>query len=270
MLTSRYRSGVLSVLFGLALSACAPISPQPPEEFTRPVRPPPPAHTLASWPLQDLPALTGPLLELRSATTTVALLPTPVLKALIGAGERITAAANREGPSVKPAFHLIEGSAANAFAIVTADQPVIAINFAMFSLVGDDEAMWAALLGHEIAHLQRAHQQQRTERSEFNETASGLLSVVLSFAGLPFAPLFADGAAAMVSLGYSRDDELEADALSVSYLRAAGYDPAAALRFHERLAARSGDSSGGLLSTHPGGATRVEAIRRQLAADAAR
>lgn len=270
MLTSRTRNGLLPVLFGLALAACAPISPTTKEETARAALPPPPAHELASWPLQDLPALTGPLVELRSAATTVVVLPTPVLKALIGAGERITAAANRQGPSVKPAFHLIEGSSANAFAIVTADQPVIAVNFAMLSLVGDDEAMWAALLGHEIAHLKRAHQQQRIERSEFNETASGLLSVVLSFAGLPFAPLLTDGAAAMVSLGYSRDDELEADALSVTYLRAAGYDPAAALRFHERLAARSGDRSGGLLSTHPGGATRVEAIRRQLAADAAR
>ena len=247
------------------LTACAPLSPEQ-RQVPRPSRSEPlTAHPVAAWPLQDLAVTDGPAVALNRDGTTVAMLSTRVLHALQSAVRRINSVASLDAPRLKPEFQLVEGRSANAFAILTAAEPVIAVNFGMLSLIGEDEAMWAAVLGHELAHLKCGHQLQRAERSEFNEAASGLLSVVLSFTGLPFAPLLTDGAAAMVTLGYSRSDELEADALSVTYLRQAGYDPAAALRFHERLAERSGNDSGGLLSTHPGGAARVEAIRRQLA-----
>ena len=73
-----------------------------------------------------------------------------------------------------------------------------------------------------------------------------------------------DSAATLVTLGYSREDELEADAAAVTYLRRAGYDPEAAMRFHQRLVEHTDNRSGNLLSTHPGGKERIDAIRRVL------
>jgi len=269
---ARVVAPAFTLILILILAGCAPVS-----SFDRtarqPAEPASPAashpHPLGSWATRELAANQDSAVALVRDEKVVAVLRTGPLKSMVAAADRVNAAVGQTAAGATPELRLIEGRAANAFAVASDRQPTIAFNFGMISLIGDDEAMWAVVYGHELAHLNRRHQQQRRERSALGETASGFLSVVLSFAGLPFAPLFTDGATALVNLGYSREDELEADALAVSYLRQAGYDSAAALRFHERLAQRSGDT-GGLLSTHPGGLERVEAIRRQVGSETPR
>ena len=262
----------------LGFVACAPLPPNAREnarnEHARqnPPPPPPPApvhHEVTAWNLSDLVAAEHEAVGFIRGEFTVAVLPTASLRAMAAAAARLSDAIKTEPPLFTAHFQVVEGYWANAYAIQRKDHPAVAVNFGMVKMLGDDESLWAAVLGHELAHLKRQHQQKRNERNEWGSAVSGVASVILGFVGVPLAPLLTDTASNVVNLGYSREDELEADALSVSYLRQAGYDPGAALRFHERLAEQSSDS-GGLWSTHPGGKDRVEAIRQLLTSSSPR
>jgi predicted Zn-dependent protease len=71
------------------------------------------------------------------------------------------------------------------------------------------------------------------------------------------------GATFGVLLPYSRRHELEADAVGVRLMREAGLDPAAAVRFWERMSSRGGGAQPPeVLSTHPADGTRLEALRK--------
>jgi predicted Zn-dependent protease len=271
---------LLVCLLGGLLVACAPLPPNARSEARNeharqnppPVLPPEvaPVHQeMPAWDLADLVATEHEAVGFLRGEYTVAVLPASSFRAMASAAARLTEAVKEEPPLFSPRFQVVEGYGANAYAINRKEKPAVAVNFGLVKMLGDDEGLWAAVLGHELAHLKRQHQQRRNERNEWSTTVSGIVSVVLGFVGVPLAPLLTDTASNVVTLGYSRDDELEADALSVTYMRRAGYDPVAALRFHQRLAERSQDS-GGLWSTHPGGQERVEAIRNLLAPSSAR
>lgn len=269
--------GAALILGGL--SACAPLPPdariRAREEHAKQTETPPaipaPAHPeVLSWPVGNMAALDGVAVELRREDSTVAIFPLPTFKAFHQAAQRILSVANQDLPELMPEVRVVEGWSANAFAVSRPEHPLITANFGMLALLGDDEAMWATVFGHELAHLKLKHQEQRTERDEWGHRASGVLSVMLGFVGVPLAPLLTDTAASMVTRGYSREDEMEADALALVYLRRAGYDPVAALRFHQRLAMHTGNQPKGLMSTHPAGTERIEAIRNLLETSASR
>ena len=74
--------------------------------------------------------------------------------------ERIEFAA--EYPAV---LVIVRGETPNAFATIVNDRPIIGINFAMLDAVGMDEAQFAALIGHELAHLKLEHGEAQRKRS---------------------------------------------------------------------------------------------------------
>lgn len=95
----------------------------------------------------------------------------------------------------------------------------------------DDEV--AAVLAHELGHVNHRHLMARLERREKTLTQRVLLGGILGLipvAGEKMAYLVIDQA-------YDHDQELEADAESVRYLRLAGYDPRAAVRLLTKLGA---------------------------------
>jgi predicted Zn-dependent protease len=75
-------------------------------------------------------------------------------------------------------------------------------------------------------------------------------------------------AAELLFLRYSRDDELEADQLSVDYSSLAGYDPREAIRFFQtldRIQEKEGQGMPNFLSTHPNPGDRIQRIRDLIA-----
>ena len=75
-------------------------------------------------------------------------------------------------------------------------------------------------------------------------------------------------AAQLLFLRYSRDDELEADKLSVEYSSLAGYDPRDAIGFFQtlnRMQEKEGQGMPNFLSTHPNPGDRIERIRELIA-----
>lgn len=133
----------------------------------------------------------------------------------------------------------------------------------------DDEAQLAALLGHELGHVNARHAAQRQGQNLVAQAA---------LAGLNVAAQSSDwgglmsmggqiGASALLA-GYSREHEREADALGQEYLVKAGYPATGMVRLHQLLVAEE-KSAPSLLqtmfSTHPMSSERMQAA--QAAAD---
>ena len=66
------------------------------------------------------------------------------------------------------------------------------------------------------------------------------------------------------NLKYSRDNESEADYMGLIFAAMAGYDPANAVTFWQRMAAATNSSRSEILSDHPSDARRIENIKKWL------
>lgn len=167
-------------------------------------------------------------------------------------------------PGLMPYYLFTEGRQPNAFAFWRHGRPVVAVNLGMLNLLGDDAAMWAAVVGHEVAHLHLRHQEQRREREDSSRTTAGVLVAVLMVMGIPFGPALADTAVTANDRSYSREEETEADLLGMELMQRAGYPPEAALRFQQKMATVSKGRGPQFLSTHPAWDDRMETTRRRL------
>ena len=144
-------------------------------------------------------------------------------------GARIAAVADRRDLSYR--FPIVEmpEDEPNAFALPGGP---IYVTKSLFKLVKSDDEL-AAVVAHETGHVVAKHTVKRIQ------TALGLQLLQILAVGTGAA----DGrtnegidlAFASLLTEYSQSDELEADRLSAKYLRAAGYDPGAAITFMERL-----------------------------------
>ena len=133
----------------------------------------------------------------------------------------------------------------------------------------DDEAQLAALLGHELGHVNARHAAQRQGANMVAQAAVVGLNVAVAdsqwgaLAGLAGQV----GASAMLS-SYSRENEREADALGQEYMVRSGYPATGMTRLHQMLVAEH-KSEPSLLQTmfssHPMASERVELAQRLAA-----
>ena len=126
----------------------------------------------------------------------------------------------------------------NAFAVPGG---VIGVHNGLLNYSQTEEEL-AAVLAHEIAHLELKHfarSQEQAKRRSLPTLLGILAGVLLAVAGDPdasFALLFSTQAAGIESrLRYSRDHELEADRAGARILYSAGLSPAAVPSMFERL-----------------------------------
>jgi metalloendopeptidase OMA1, mitochondrial len=129
----------------------------------------------------------------------------------------------------------------------------------------------AAVVAHEIAHVTCRHSTESMTRE--------LLPNLLLAGAMVYAAIEDDedlqlilGGAMLAYNGlvvtkYSRQDELEADRVGMTYMAQAGYDPRAAVRVWERLSGATDDQVERVLSifsTHPRDYKRTQALKRHL------
>ena len=134
-------------------------------------------------------------------------------------------------------------------------------------LVRDDEEL-AAVMGHEIAHVNCRHGTEQLTKQQ----SLGILSIIGSIAvsvayGSGAGDLFNDAFSVGANLwfpSYSRKHETEADRIGIIYIAKAGYDPRAALRVWERAAKTRGGSKTSIFASHPSGADRMRELRKLL------
>lgn len=95
----------------------------------------------------------------------------------------------------------------------------------------DDDDVLAAILAHEIAHVEYEHSLRQIYRAL---GMAALVNMIAGDAGPMLEDLLLEGSA-LLSLSFSRQHELEADSYSVPLLRKVGRKPDAILAFFEAL-----------------------------------
>ncbi len=163
-------------------------------------------------------------------------------------------------PDLPYEFVVLNSSVPNAWALPGGK---IAINRGLLVKL-DDEAQLASVLGHEIVHAAARHSVQRMQQGML--ISAGMAGIGMAMSDNEWAGLIMGGAAVGAQLAlaqYSQGDELESDAYGIKYMKAAGYDPQAAVELQELfLSLSEGNESNwlnGLFASHPPSATRVQA-----------
>lgn len=221
--------------------------------------PTPPRSEITVWRLDDLVRLDQPMVLLRDSQGIHGAVAIGRVKRVLATGEKMLQAA---GEGSKPELVLLASGSINAFAFFNGNQPTIAFTLGMVRLLAEDDDAWAALLGHELAHIRLDHHRNMSARRERTETASSFAGLLLATIGLPFASLAADATATLADRAFSRDDERQADSTGVDYMRRAGYAANGAVRLQQLLLTAPGKNAIRFLSTHPSGEERIANLRK--------
>ena len=202
-------------------------------------------------------------------------------------GERIIAAAREadragEGPKAhfddkesnqwmftNGKFHLVNSETLNAF--TTGGEHMYIYSELMEQCRSEDEL--AAVMAHEFAHVYGRHVHKGMNRQYAMLAASAGAGLVgLAVGGEEHGKQY--GTTAMVStatigqflnLGYTRDDEAEADKWGFRFYARAGWDPERFGDFFQQLIDKGLDTGSEVTSDHPSLASRVAAAKERAA-----
>ena len=131
-----------------------------------------------------------------------------------------------------------------------------------------DEEGIAVVMGHEIAHAVARHGNERMSQQLVIQTGGMALSAAMSEKPQLTQNIFMSAVGAGSQLGilkFSRMNESEADQMGLAFMAMAGYEPAAAVDFWERMAAgKDGQAPPEFMSTHPSDERRIADIEAFL------
>ena len=158
-------------------------------------------------------------------------------------------------------FVLLEDEGINAFA---APGGLIFVSRGMLRCCQDEDTL-AAVLAHEIAHVQLKHGLQAIKTSRLTSAFSIMATEGAKQAGGPelaqltgiFEDSIHDVTATLVNSGYSRAFEREADAAALVILDRAGYDPRALVTLLSEMKLRLNPQGLDFAKTHPDPADRI-------------
>ena len=190
--------------------------------------------------------------------------------------EALTKLANAAELPVIPKLYIIPIAEPNAFA--TGRNPkhaVVAVTQGLLNSLGRDEV--AAVIAHEMSHIQLQHSLKAIKTSRWTAAGISATSAVVSVAqndaelASTMNDMVGDVITDMVNNGYSKSQELDADALALTLMADAGYNPSAMLDMLAQLKNAQGSSSSGMYKTHPSPDQRIKnvnsALRKLSAAD---
>ena len=169
--------------------------------------------------------------------------------------ETLPEGATRDGQALTLDFRAMPAVGPNAFALPGGS---IIMTDAFAREFGTEDTI-AGVLGHEIGHVVEQHGLRQVYRS------LGLYVLVALMAG-DTGPLLESillEGNLLLSLSFSRESELEADAFGVGLVRDAGYDPRGLADFFRKLSESYGDGSG-WRSTHPSSDDRADRIEDMI------
>jgi predicted Zn-dependent protease len=136
----------------------------------------------------------------------------------------------------------------------------------------DSEDTLAAVIAHEIAHIQLQHGLKAIKNSRFQQA---ILVTATSAAGAAtgndvreltsvFNESIGEILTTMVNNGYSQTQEFEADSFALSLLATAGYDPGSLVTILRALEKTQGSHPGGFNKTHPTPGKRIANVQKTL------
>ncbi|GHU58514.1 peptidase M48 [Spirochaetia bacterium] len=116
----------------------------------------------------------------------------------------------------------------------------------------DSEDAIAAIVAHEIAHIQLQHNIKAIKASRYTEVITSVMELTTLF-----DESVSDIVTTMINDGYSQEQEFEADTLALSLLASAGYEPSSLIDMLRVLEKNQAAHSGGFNKTHPSPTDRI-------------
>jgi len=167
-------------------------------------------------------------------------------------------------------FLILDSDEVNAFA---APGGFILISRGMLACTTNEDEL-AAVIAHEIAHVELEHGLRAIRQSRWTtaftilgtETASHLGGRDLAQLTTAFEGAISDVTSTLMTSGYSRGLEREADAAAIAILQQAGYNPAALESMLGNMETRLIHDNRGFASTHPSPRDRIRDIGKILPA----
>ncbi|HLO28084.1 MAG TPA: M48 family metalloprotease [Anaerolineales bacterium] len=162
-------------------------------------------------------------------------------------------------------FHLLaDPQTINAFALPGGQ---VFITRALFDKL-QTEGELAGVLGHEIGHVIARHSAEQIAKTQLTEGLTGAAVIATYDPNNPASANSAQVAALigqLITLKFSRSDELEADRLGVCFMNNTGYDPNEMIDVMKILeASQTGNQPPEFLSTHPDPGNRIQQIQQDM------
>jgi predicted Zn-dependent protease len=157
---------------------------------------------------------------------------------------------------------VFEDKAANAFALPGGKIGV----YTGLLQVAKTQDQLAAVIGHEVAHVQARHANERVSTAF---TAQAGLNVVDAIyggtgAGRNAMALLGLGTQVGILLPFNRAQESEADILGLDNMARAGFDPREAVTLWQNMSKAGNGAPPEFLSTHPAHKTRIEDLQKRM------
>ncbi|SFP86908.1 M48 family metallopeptidase [Hymenobacter arizonensis] len=184
-------------------------------------------------------------------------------------GQKLIASTKASQTPYKFQFHLLaDDKTINAFALPGGQ---IFITEGLLKNL-KTEAQLAGVLAHEIGHVVGRHSAAQVAKSNLTQGLAGAATIASYDPNSPGSSIakaaIAAAIAKVVSMRFSRNDELEADKLAVDFTPQAGYDPRAMIEVMNILAQAGGRSSTPeFMSTHPDPGNRIALLEQEITAD---
>jgi predicted Zn-dependent protease len=173
-------------------------------------------------------------------------------------GKRLASVTEADNPSLPWEFTFLNSDVINAFALPGGKV------FVSRGLVKQmkDESELAHVLGHEVGHVTARHTNERMGQALGAQIIAGVAGAAARNQAIAEV---AANAAQVAVLGFSREQENEADALGMRYMTRLNYDPRGALGVMQiLLAASDGPRQPQMLATHPYPEERIKRVQREL------
>ncbi len=159
---------------------------------------------------------------------------------------------------------VFEDKTLNAFAL---PGNKIGVHTGLVALV-DNQDQLAAVIGHEIGHVQARHSNERMSQKAAVDQGLSMIQAVAnptSATGQAAVGLLGIGAQYGVILPYSRLHESEADVIGLDLMAKAGFDPRQSVVLWQKMEqASQGQAPVEFLSTHPSHGTRIEDLNKHM------
>lgn len=124
----------------------------------------------------------------------------------------------------------------------------------------------AAVIGHEVAHVQAQHANERISTAFAADAGLNLVDAIYGGTGngRTAMALLGLGTQVGVLLPFGRAQESEADLLGLDLMARAGFDPQEAVALWRNMESTGGSRAPEFISTHPSHATRIEDLQKRM------
>jgi predicted Zn-dependent protease len=158
---------------------------------------------------------------------------------------------------------VFQDDSANAFALPGGK---IGVNTGLLKVAANQHQL-ATVIGHEVAHVQAHHSNERVSQQFAVEQGLGLVNAVANpqtGTGKTLMGLLGVGAQVGVLMPYTRLQESEADILGLDIMARAGFDPRESTRLWINMGKANKGQPPEFLSTHPSHSTRISDLENHM------